>query len=391
MQVQRWAGIRRRWALPLCLAVSLTVIPYSAVARVDAATPAVGAVVALGDSFVSGEAGRWLGNARGGGASAHGTDRLCIRKWWGCQIRPGGVYRNGPTADCHRSDTAPVEILARSFSRGVNLACSGAIARDIYLPPENGPASGLPPQADRLRAVAVHQRVSLVILAVGANDVGFSDLVADCAEAWFKSRRGGCRRAGAIALARRLPIFRERVELAIASVTSAMRDAGYQRSSWEFIVHGYGSPVPPGRDYRYPESSVRRLMPGGCPFTDADSDWANDHLVSTLNRNLKRLALGHGARFLDLTSAFDGHHVCETGSDLVSGSGPSGERAEWFRFLVPCCGGEKRESLHPNAYGQRAIAYCLSRFVSDLHDTGVCTSRPSFGPSAVRVAPSSAP
>ena len=391
MQMRRRTGIRRRWAPLLCLAVSLAVISYSAVGRADSATPAVGAVVALGDSFVSGEAGRWLGNARGGGASAHGTDRLCIRKWWGCQIRPGGVYRNGPTADCHRSDTAPVEILARSFSRGVNLACSGAIARDIYLPPEHGPASGLAPQADRLRAVAAHQRVSLVILAVGANDVGFSDLVADCTEAWFKSQREGCRRAGAIALARRLPIFKERVEMAIASVTRAMQNAGYRRSSWEFIIHGYGSPIPPGRDYRYLESSVRRLLPGGCPFTDADSDWANDDLVSTLNRNLRRLALLHGARFLDLTSAFDGHRVCETGSDLVSGSGPSGERAEWFRFLVPCCGGEKRESLHPNAYGQRAIAYCLSIFLSHLNDIGICTSRPGFGPSAVRVALSPAP
>lgn len=370
----------------LCLAVSLSVISHSAVGRADASTPEVGAVVALGDSFVSGEAGRWLGNARGGGASAHGTDRLCIRKWWGCQIRPGGIYRTGPTADCHRSDTAPVEILSRSFSRGINLACSGAIARDIYLSSEHGPASGLPSQADRLRAVALHQRVSLVILAIGANDVGFSDLVADCAEAWFTSRRGGCRRVGAIALARRLPIFKERVEMAIDSVTTAMKNAGYRRPSWEFIVHGYGSPVPPGRDFRYPEPSVRRLLPGGCPFTDADSDWANDDLVSTLNRNLKRLALAHGARFLDLASAFDGHRVCETGSELVSDSGPSGERAEWFRFLVPCCGGEKRESLHPNAFGQRSIATCLSLFLTRLTDTGACTSRSGLGPSAVHIA-----
>lgn len=387
----RRTGNGRRWTLLLCLAVGLVVNGSPAVGHAHAATQEVGAVVALGDSFVSGEAGRWFGNARGGGASAHGTDRLCVLRWWGCELRAGGVYRDGPTANCHRSDTAPVEILSRSFSRGVNLACSGAIARDIYLPSESGPASGLAPQADRLRAVAVHQRVSLVILAVGANDVGFSDLVADCAEAWFTSRRGGCRRLGAIALARRLPTFKERVEMAIASVISAMKDAGYRRSGWEFIVHGYGSPVPPGRNYRYTESSVRRLMPGGCPFTDADSDWANGDLISTLNLNLRRLALAHGARFLDLTSAFDGHRVCETGSDLVSGSGPSGERAEWFRFLVPCCGGEKRESLHPNAYGQRAIAHCLSIFLSDLHDTGVCSGRPGFGPSAVRVTTRSAP
>ena len=342
-----------------------------------------GAAVALGDSFVSGEAGRWLGNARGGGASANGTDRLCIPRWWGCELRPGGVYRQGPTAACHRSDTAAVEVMAGTFTRRVNLACSGARARDIYLPAKSGPAVDLPSQADRLESVASHERVSLVLVSIGANDVGFSGLVSDCAEAWFSSRPDGCRRNGSVVLADRMTVFRRQVRAALDSVASAMAQAGYSRESWDFVVHGYASPLPPGDRYRYPQSSVRRLLPGGCPFTDSDSDWANGFLVTALNRELSRLAADHGARYLDLSRAFDGHRVCEEESELVESGGPSGSRAEWFRYLVPCCGAAQRESLHPNAYGQRAIGACLALLLREQSGDWACRSRPGFGPASM--------
>ena len=374
----------------ICGSISaiLFVAPQAAAAHVPASQHP-GAAVALGDSFVSGEAGRWLGNARGGGPSANGTDRFCIPRWWGCEVRPSGVYREGPTATCHRSDSAAIEVVSTPFTRRVNLACSGARARDIYLSADRGGAVGLPSQVDRLKSVAMQQRVTLVLISVGANDVGFSDLVSDCAEAWFSSRPGGCRRIGSAALADRLGFLRKQVDTALDSVVSAMDGAGYGRSDWDFVVHGYASPLPAAGQYRYPESSVRRLLPGGCPFTDADSDWADRVLVSVLNRELRRLAHDHDARFLDLAPAFDGHHVCDEGADLVDENGPSGARAEWFRFLVPCCGAEKRESLHPNAYGQRAIGSCLGLFLARRTGDWTCRNRPGLGPESMRLVESS--
>lgn len=225
----------------------------------------------------------------------------------------------------------------------------------------------------------------MVLLAIGANDIAFSDLVADCAEAWFAARPGGCRRPGGVSLSARLGSLRRQVGIAFDSVVSAMARSGYSRGEWEFVVHGYASPLPEGRRFRYPESSARRLLPGGCPFTDADADWSDSVLVSTLNRELRRIAEAHGARFLDLSRAFDGHRVCEQGSELVGSSGPSGIDAEWFRFLVPCCGFAKRESLHPNAYGQRAIGACLDEFLARTAGSWGCRNRIGGGPGSMRL------
>src|SRR3954468_7288102 len=69
-------------------------------------------VVALGDSAISGEAGRWAGNTNG---SASRTDALGPT-----------AYYDTPTGEaipgCHRSKSAEVHIGVTSK----NLACSGA-------------------------------------------------------------------------------------------------------------------------------------------------------------------------------------------------------------------------------------------------------------------------
>ncbi|NUK82594.1 hypothetical protein HRW23_35690, partial [Streptomyces lunaelactis] len=62
------------------------------------------AVVSLGDSYISGEAGRWKGNSLTNTGSRNGTDRGWVS---GSTYDPGKVY--GTTAGgCHRSDSAEV-------------------------------------------------------------------------------------------------------------------------------------------------------------------------------------------------------------------------------------------------------------------------------------------
>src|SRR3954454_23127935 len=71
-------------------------------------------VVALGDSAISGEAGRWAGNTNG---SSSRTDALGPSAYYdvpGAESTPG----------CHRSKSAEVHI--GGGVAGVNLACSGA-------------------------------------------------------------------------------------------------------------------------------------------------------------------------------------------------------------------------------------------------------------------------
>lgn len=90
-----------RALLALCTAAGLA----SVAAPAAHASPGTGptAVVTMGDSYISGEAGRWLGNSLTNSGSRNGTDRA----WTGSAYDPSRVY--GTTAGgCHRSDTAEV-------------------------------------------------------------------------------------------------------------------------------------------------------------------------------------------------------------------------------------------------------------------------------------------
>ncbi|AWZ04788.1 MULTISPECIES: hypothetical protein [unclassified Streptomyces] len=74
-----------------------------ATARASAASPPSGpaVAVAMGDSFISGEAGRWLGNTDRYDGSRNGTDRA----WTGgSKYDPAKVYgASGAVGGCHRS------------------------------------------------------------------------------------------------------------------------------------------------------------------------------------------------------------------------------------------------------------------------------------------------
>ena len=153
--------------------------------------PRVGAtaIVSLGDSFISGEGGRWLGNGSEPFGTRSGTDRAAFGcAGWVCDYDPARVYGILEANDCHRSDVAPIRSAPVAVDGKVNLACSGAQARELWPASAGGRAHfGEPPQADQLAAVARRDDVRLVVLTVGANDVGFGELVAECALDWARS------------------------------------------------------------------------------------------------------------------------------------------------------------------------------------------------------------
>ena len=100
------------------------------------------AVVAMGDS-----------EAAGVGGTAPGT-------------------RAGGSASCARSDDGWPYQLTSSASTRVDLACSGAKTLDVL---NTGADRGTQPaQAAALAATASANRVTTVVVRVGANDAGFS-------------------------------------------------------------------------------------------------------------------------------------------------------------------------------------------------------------------------
>jgi hypothetical protein len=90
---------------------------------------------------------------------------------------------------------------------------------------------------------------------------------------------------------------------------------------------------------------------------------------------MRNAASAASAEFLDLRHALDGHQLCDRRSRRAGPEGPSPGSAEWVRRLA-FVQGSSRESLHPNAYGQRAIGACIGLFYLSPRGDYACHATP---------------
>src|SRR6201996_8848025 len=141
-------------------------VPFATVGPSMPAAARPTAVVAMGDSFISGEGGRWFGNGSEPFGTRSGTDRAAYDcDALGCGYDAARVYGASEADRCHRSDVAPIESAPIEVEVRENLACSGARARDLWPGSEGGTSHfGEPPQADRLAVVARRDRVRMVVV-----------------------------------------------------------------------------------------------------------------------------------------------------------------------------------------------------------------------------------
>lgn len=319
------------------------------------------AVVTMGDSFISGEGGRWNGNSNDGfDPDRDGTDRAHRSSWWGgwwydyTAVYPGS-YGNG----CNRSDVSEV----RSSGIGaahINIACSGATTDNIIRAASGGSwFKGEAPQADQLAGIVAGYDVTMIVLSIGGNDLGFADKLTSCITA-FSTGGAPCNTAEQAAVDAELPGVAAAVSGAVAEIKAAMAAAG--DTNYRLVLQSYPSPVPRASEMRYPESGWSRLTVGGCPFWDADADWARDSLVGQIDTALAQVAEAQSVDFLSLADAFEDREVCSSSVTLVNGDNdtPRSDRHEWVRFLTSgAVQGQLQESLHPNAFGQVALGDCL--------------------------------
>ncbi|HEX7304096.1 GDSL-type esterase/lipase family protein [Lentzea sp.] len=287
------------------------------------------AVVALGDSTMSGE---------GAGNYEAGTDG-----------EEGGNW-------CHRSRDAEIMKTAVEADRRFNLACSGANSDKLRTE-----------QLPRLREIANSHRVVALVVAIGANDdPRFSDILNKCFEAWGK--RSDCTSAVAPEWTKRVRRMVPKVENTLSAVRQTMRDAGYLDSSYQLVVQSYAAPVSP----KMPRS-LQNLS--GCPLRTTDLQWVVEDAVPELSNGLRTAAGKVNARFLDLARAGEGHEAC------VGGDDPS---SEWFTRLSVDWDGLRdqarsshalQESFHPNARGHEQISRCLAEFLASDKRDGACVPR----------------
>lgn len=347
-------------------------------------------VVSVGDSYISGEGGRWAGNSEDIAWSEY-SDKLGPTAYADNAGREAVPW-------CHRSKGAEINMGAGVTS--VNLACSGAetITDDSQKPFKpgidftsarvGGGAFALG-QALLLQNLATSNphRISMVVLSIGGNNFQFGHIVEECVTDYMDPRR--LRRSchddedlQALVSGKAAQKHRAEIAEAIHNVVTAMTQAGYTSDEWSLLVQTYPSPIADSRTIRYAQDYDRQLK-GGCGFWNNDLDWANATVLPTVNRAVVDAVADEAQdhaniRLLELRNALKGHRLCETGTTVVGklAWGPlwkwspvrrydqenAAAMSEWvaqIRAFQKSDPYSQQESLHPNYWGQKAYQSCL--------------------------------
>jgi hypothetical protein len=342
--------------------------------------PGVGTptVVSIGDSAISGEAGRWAGNTND---SSSRVDALGSTAYY-----DNGSNSGETTPGCHRSKAAEIHIGGGVAS--ANLACSGA---RTYTQPYNSgddfkpgldfynDGAGHIGQALALQQYAATHNVKMVVVLIVANNYHFADIVEACVSDWYTSPSwwpNYCQDDDNIA-----PLFTPQNESAetanyanaLVNIRTAMRNAGYADNAWTLLAQTYSSPIPRGSGFRYPETGYTRQTVGGCGVWNRDADWANDTVVGTLNRTVRNGSTQSGltnVRIFDAQNALVGRRLCENTVGLLEEKNVAtwqtkgaSDKTEWVSQIrtTSTIGGpyQLQEDGHPNYWGQKALRNCL--------------------------------
>ncbi len=348
------------------------------------------AVVALGDSYISGEAGRWSGNSIDLLPGNDGTDRACVPGLLICLADKTRVYVGGSAADgCHRSDISEVVSAHLALAEAVNLACSGAVTANVLRASAGGVAEkGEAPQDDQLAGVARSHDVRLIVVSIGGNDLGFAGIVTACLQAYLL-QQGPCAPAQQQALDQRRAAVVVAVERVIDDVRAVMAGAGYAPADYRLVAQTYPSVVPRASGARYAQADPRRVT-DGCPFYDQDLDWAHDRAAPEIGDVVRAAAAARGVEVLDLHGALTGHEICaRTDAEATLLSRPPPGRSEWGRFVGAntIVEGDLQEAFHPNAYAQLALGRCLSLLAAAAPGDHACTGAAGVAPAGMTLAP----
>jgi len=386
--------IRRASALTL-VALAATGLG-TGVARADGPGTGTPTVVSVGDSYISGEGGRWAGNTNG---SSSNTDALGSTAYYDNASNTGEVINR-----CHRSKAA--EIIIGGGVASANLACSGAKTSTFTDSSGNFKpgidfydGSGGQGQALMLQAFAATHNVKMVNLSIGGNNFNFASIIQTCvtdfltSPSWWKDYCNDDSSVTANFTSANITAQTNAIRGAVQNIATAMTNAGYTSSQYSIVVQDYMSPVPTSSGIRYSESGYTRQSTGGCGFWNADANWANNSALPTINNAVKNAANTAGlsnVKIMELQSTFNGRRLCENTVGLleekglanwtVSGAADQTEWIEQIRTLSTVFGDYYvQESLHPNYWGEKALRNCVRQAYNAGTPRGGTCARTSNG------------
>jgi hypothetical protein len=331
-------------------------------------------VVSLGDSFISGEAGRWAGNET---LANNDNDALGATAY--SDTASGEAINR-----CHRSRSAAIGI---GVVKSMNFACSGATTNtqtnaagdfkpgiDFY---SQGSQQG---QALMLQEFASTHAVKLVALSIGGNDFNFSTIIATCIKSFLKPAIFGsyCQENATVQSsvnAQAAEKVRADTKKAILNIATAMQNAGYKDGDWTLGLQLYPNVLASASDMRYTESGYDRQLIGGCGVRDRDLSWSAANVVPLISSTFSQAAADAqkdrpGLRVITVRTAdaFSNHTLCNKTVSRVASSGGAQhwsnanavDRSEWVMEINMVNPNEtyRQESLHPNYWGQLALRSC---------------------------------
>lgn len=279
-------------------------------------SPAAGRYVALGDSYAAG---------------------------------PLVPLQTGRPAGCLRSNNNYPAVLARSAGFGdfTDVSCSGATTEDMTAPQQ----VDLGPNAPQLDALDGTE--SLVTVTIGGNDIGFGEIIQECATRSSADLLGAACRdfytdGGDDELTERI----EDASSKVADTLSAIRD---RSPAARVAVVGYPTILPDEGPGCYPVA----------PFSAGDTAYLRE-VEKQLNGMLAAEAAEAGVDYVDTYTPTIGHDIC-----TLPGQ-------KWVEGLVPTA---PAAPVHPNAQGMRAMAAATGAVL------GVPVAAPSSQPARAEAAP----
>ena len=349
-------------------------------------------VVTVGDSYISGEAGRWAGSSN---SSETPADALGSTAYFD---NASNTAEQIPR--CHRSKAD--EAYIGGGVNGMDLACSGARTTTFtdsngYFKPgldfaDNG--AGQQGQARMLQTFATGHNVKMVVVGIGGNDFNFGSIVQQCVQDFLGSPSWApdyCNDDSSVAsnfTPANVSAIQSRIVTALQNVRTGMRNAGYADGSWTMLVQTYPSPIPSSSAFRYSQTGYTRQSTGGCGFWNKDADWANSSALSTINATVRNAVAASGVtgvRSLELATAFNGRRLCENTVGLYEEKGLSSwtqagavDQTEWVNQIrtVSTAGSDYyiQESLHPNYWAQMALRSCVRQaYNAGMPRGGTCS------------------
>ncbi len=249
----------------------------------------------------------------------------------GRYVALGDSYTAGPLIptqvdlNCLRSNRNYPSLVAASAgsSSFADVSCSGATTSDILSSGSGQLGISVPPQL-----TAVTPGTALVTVQIGGNDIGFSSIINDCAQASMSSPLGSpCKNRYTAGGTDQL---QARINAAAPKVTAVLQAVRAAAPGARVVVIGYPAILP---DSGYGCWPVVPIAYQDVPYLRA--------VEKSLNAMLASTAAANNATYADVYTPSIGHDACQS----------SGTR--WVEGLIPQ---NSAAPFHPNATGEQGMA-----------------------------------